>query len=404
MHAIAIVRKVLSPFLKKIHSRRLDALFVAIEALFLGGRLSLTALGRNCAGPVAQRHQIKRIDRLLGNQRLHGELPAVFGAVAQLLLRTLTRPLLLVDWTQVGERQWALVAAVAVSGRALPIYVEVHRERLLANRRVERRFLKALARLLPSHCRPVIVTDAGFRNPWFLAVRELGWDFVGRLGKNVKTRPEGSCQLRRVSELFDVERDRAVDLGMHFVTERRPMDARLVVYKARAKGRKGWRKVNRRGVHPGSSSYKKYQRRAAEPWVLVTSLTDPSAAGIVSLYARRMQIEETFRDAKSHRFGWSFEDARSRYVRRLEVLLLLATIGMLAAMLVGNASERADLQYEYQASTTRRRRVLSLFTLGAQIVRRGDRRCLSVASIREALRQVASLGCAEHVSRNSLIY
>jgi hypothetical protein len=24
-----------------------------------------------------------------------------------------------------------------------------------------------------------------------------------------------------------------------------------------------------------------------------------------------MQIEETFRDKKSHRFGWSFEDARS---------------------------------------------------------------------------------------------
>ena len=37
--------------------------------------------------------------------------------------------------------------------------------------------------VLPEGCRPIVVTDAGFRGPWFRDVEALGWDWVGRIRK-----------------------------------------------------------------------------------------------------------------------------------------------------------------------------------------------------------------------------
>ena len=59
-----------------------------------------------------------------------------------------------------------------------------------------------------------------------------------------------------------------------------------------------------------------------EPWLLATSLELPPKQ-IVGLYAKRMQMELTFRDLKSHRFGWAFEDARSRSLPRMAIQILL---------------------------------------------------------------------------------
>ncbi len=49
----------------------------------------------------------------------------------------------------------------------------------------------------------------------------------------------------------------------------------------------------------------------------------------MTLYERRMSIEETLRDFKSHRYGYVLEYTGSRSAKRLQVLLL---IGALAIM------------------------------------------------------------------------
>ena len=49
-----------------------------------------------------------------------------------------------------------------------------------------REFLHALKLVLPESCCPIVVTDAGFRGPWFRAVEELGWDWVGRIRNKIK--------------------------------------------------------------------------------------------------------------------------------------------------------------------------------------------------------------------------
>ena len=48
-------------------------------------------------------------------------------------------------------------------------------------RRTHQAFLRQLQAVLPVGCRPIIVTDAGFRTPWFQQVEALGWDWVGRI-------------------------------------------------------------------------------------------------------------------------------------------------------------------------------------------------------------------------------
>jgi len=48
----------------------------------------------------------------------------IFLAIAHHLLRGCARPVILVDWTHTGGTHEALVAAVPIGGRALPIYVE----------------------------------------------------------------------------------------------------------------------------------------------------------------------------------------------------------------------------------------------------------------------------------------
>ena len=109
------------------------------------------------------------------------------------------------------------------------------------------------------------------------------------------------------------------------------------------------------------------RRAYKEPWVLATSLDLP-AEQIVKLYAARMQIELTFRDLKSHRFGWGLEDARCRSTQRTAIQIMLVAIASLVTLLVGFAAEQDGLRRHFQANTIRNRRVLSLVALGRAVL------------------------------------
>ncbi|MCE2597371.1 transposase, partial [Motilimonas cestriensis] len=46
-----------------------------------------------------------------------------------------------------------------------------------------------------------------------------------------------------------------------------------------------------------------------------------TAKQLVKLYAKRMQIEESFRDLKSPAYGFGLRHCRSRSTKRLDILL-----------------------------------------------------------------------------------
>lgn len=383
-----IVNEFLHRCVPDVHAARWKAVVVVIEGIVAGGRLSMAAIGRSLPGRTDPKHAIKRVDRLLGNGHLQCERWSFFSALAAWLLGDFRRPVILVDWTKAAEGFYALVAAIPIGGRALPIYEEVHRERLLGNQRVQERFLRALRDILPADCRPIIVTDAGFHGPFFRAVTALAWDFVGRVRGTAKLRfPSGGRPVTK-AYLYAQATTTPQNLGeCQLYSSAKSISARMVLVR-------GKRKPGRRpeDITPTEAAKRDSGR---DPWLLATSLCD-SAAAIVATYALRMKIEETFRDAKNHRFGWSLRHVRSGCAGRLTLLLLLAALAIAAVTLLGFEAERRCVHRRYQANTVKRR-VLSFFVLGLAVLRRGQARALltgaqlrhASTAFRLALRELA---------------
>ena len=108
----------------------------------------------------------------------------------------------------------------------------------------------------------------------------------------------------------------------------------------------------------------------------------------MAIYATRMQIEETFRDTKSVRFGWSFRHASTRHSQRYAVMLLLATLARMVLTLIGIAAETKRFHVRFQGNTIRHRSVLSLFQLGPLILRASDPPKISRLDLNDALKSI----------------
>lgn len=184
MHAVSLLETWLERNRVIGHQARVGALMRVVESLLSGGKLSLTQLGRYRAGTAYVKHHIKAVDRLLGNHHLHAEREGIYRALSARVLAGVARPVIVVDWTDTArDRDWlTLRASVPVDGRAITLYEEVHPLRHYNTSRTHRGFLKTFHRVLPALCRPVIVTDAGFRGPWFIQVESYGWDWVSLSG------------------------------------------------------------------------------------------------------------------------------------------------------------------------------------------------------------------------------
>ena len=390
MHATQVFRNRLRAWCQGIHPWRLDAVMAMVDALLRGRVLTVTGLGRALGGPVAPKHQIKKADRLIGNPHLHSERGRFYQALMALTIGHLRRPVILVDWSDVREDRafQMLRAAVAVAGRALTLYEEVHPLARSANRRVQTRFLHTLQRLLPAHCRPIIVTDAGFKNPWFKAVRALGWDFVGRVGGHVMLRPaDAAADWIRVERVFETASRRARYYGAVELARANPLHCQAYTLKRRPAGRV---KKTRFGTKSAMKHSLKNAHRERTPWLLVTSLAGGTAItkAVMRLYRSRMQIEEAFRDVKNHRYGFSFRDCLTHKRYRLENLLLIGALAALAAWLVGKVAEMKHLHRRYQANTVGRRRVLSTFYLGCEVIAAAGVK-MTAQDFRQALRTLS---------------
>jgi len=373
MRVEAILRRVLKHCRGEVHLKRFTAVLAVIGGIVEGGRLSLTAIGRALSGRGKPKHDIKRVDRLLSNRKMWRELRLYFRDVAAFVVGTSAKPVVLVDWTKVTDDFHALVAAVPIGGRAVTIYEEVHPERNLGNARVQAAFLRALADVLPRGCQPIIVSDAGFQGPFFRAVRRRGWNYVGRIRGTATMKLPSSRTSITVAQAYALASavPRALGKAVLYATHR-SMDARLVVAaKPRRRRKHPWsrRRTGEGGVPRSTIT------GAKEPWLLATSLDTETAEQIVAIYATRMQIEETFRDAKNHRFGWSLRHVRGYRADRLTLLLLFAALATLAAVLLGLAAEAAGWHRRYQANTEKTR-TLSFFVLGVALIQRRDYECL----------------------------
>lgn len=371
MHAQQLLHKLILTACSTIHLKRLHALLLVTQALIHGQRLSLTQLGRALKSDAYVKHNIKRVDRLLGNNNLQNERPSIYGGLALALLKGIDQPLIVVDWSEMTNDQayQLLRASIPMGGRAFTVYEEVHPIKQLTNRKVHRRFLAKLKTLLPEQCCPIVITDAGFRATWFQMVSALGWDYLGRVRNRTLIKSPNSEQWQPCKALHQQATPQPQYLGHYTLVKSKPMHGHLYLVKHKTKGR---HHQNRDGSRVKGKRSKKIAKGQSEPWLLVTSLTgkQQSAQRIIGLYKKRMQIEEAFRDIKSARLGLSVSESQTRNVKRLEILLLIGLLASWVIWLVGKTAEVKKDHLRYQSNTNKKRRVLSIFYLGCQVVKK----------------------------------
>lgn len=373
MHAEKVSHKILFNTCAWMHTTRLVALNAAVLAAINDKRLSVTGLGRAIQSDAREKHCIKRADRLIGNHHLYAEHRDIYFLIANMIVGSSQRPVIIVDWSDLDpkKRHFLLRAAVAVEGRSLTLYEEVHELDTKEKPKTHRLFLQRLKAMLANDCRPILVTDAGFRNPWFREVTALGWDWVGRLRHRTYLKKPKHADWVASKQLYESASTKAKSLGEYEVAKSSPLTCRLVLYKGKPKGRS---KMTCNGERARAKHSEQCAAREREPWLLVTSLpvTSKLAKKVVAIYSARMQIEEAFRDIKSTRYGIGFEINGTRSAKRLQLLLLIGMLANFILWILGVVARVTEQHWEYQANTVKHRQVLSASYLGLRVA--SDRR------------------------------
>lgn len=274
-----------------------------VEATVHVGRGTLSAIGRCLPGPTAAKHRIKRAWRFCDNDRVH--VAEVMPAVVRRLTRTRRKPLLVaLDWTDVRGFH-TLMAAAVLKGRAVPLlwasYTtgQLHR----SQNSFEEGLLRLLVTMLPGGVRVILLADRGFGRAELAKTCEgLKLRYLIRIKPDVRVRhPSYTGRLDeypikkgvwRVLAGAEYRADRAVALN--------------VVIR--------WK----RGL----------PAKRDEPWFLMTNLSG-NAVRLTDLYARRMAVEEVFRDGKDGRYGLGLGQTQVTTTARLDRLILILALALI---------------------------------------------------------------------------
>jgi len=367
-----------------IHRMRAKCLFETSWSLVNHARLTVTNLGVHRHGNSHVKHKIKSVDRLLSNKNLHAEIPLIYKRCFAGFMATKPELYIIVDWSGCcSPDNHMLRASLVHNGRSISIYNEVHPQEKLGNRVIQTEFLQRLHQQLPRDKRVIIITDAGYATPWFRAVRRHGWHFIGRLRGGTHIQLNGETTWRPVRELHKKASHFGHYLGKAKIAKKSASSlvGNMYRYKQPKKNRKD------RSRYPEHNQ--QHSKAHRTPWIIVTSL--PNAVGkafVKGIYEQRMQIEQTFRDQKSQRFGFGWRLGRTTGIQRISVLCLIAAIAFFFLITLGILAEKLNLQKHYQVNTVKKKRVLSLITLARQIMIHGPPIQL-VRSYQSAYRKMA---------------
>jgi len=325
-------------FVQRVHPGLRKTQFVNLCWVIFGllrcGRPSLSPIARCVRGPRRLIHRIKRLARFIDNPRLpQRQLAAQLAWFNWAMGARQPKPRVLMDYTDLGNGQISLWAALAYRGRSVPLLCRVMPKQCEegSRNRCEHEMILELKALFGHGW--VLIADRGFaRASLFEMLNEHHIDFVIRIDDNSMIyTSEGQALAGNLT----LGRKRRLYFGSVAYQSRRRVPLHLVVC-----------------------------RRRGGRWNLASSLQDERQ--IQQLYASRMQIEEMFRDLKQH---LGIERMRCTTTVRHATWLLLCAIAYSHLYWLGVLAQRAGLspQYHYWKAE-------SAFWLGLQIVLCGDRR------------------------------
>ena len=323
-----------------IHAKRVDSLANAALGVMTGASLAVAMIGRSLAQArgLLTKHAVKQVDRLLSNPGI--EAWNIFATWVPEMVGSRTDIVVAMDWTDYDADGQATLALKLVTrhGRATPlVWLSVHKDELTdARNAYEDAALRRLAEVLPAGVKCTIL--AGFADTklfGFLAELDLG--YVIRLKGNTKV--SAADGTTRPAAGWVGQDGRARKLRDAAVTEAQcPVGAAVCVH---AKGMK-------------------------EPWCLVASDAVASSRQIIDLYAKRWNVEPSFRDTKDLRFGMGLSAVRIGDPQRRDRLLLLNAFAIVLLTLLGAAGESLGMDRHLKSNTVKTR-THSLFRQGCML-------------------------------------
>jgi hypothetical protein len=359
----------LREYCPEIHMKRLQAVMDVASGLTKSKQLTIVEIGRHLKGDIDLKYRVKKVDRLLGNKHLYSELDNLYTGLSSYVFKYLAQDKyspIVIDLCFLKDTHdiQMLSAEIATQGRTVPLYREVFKMGELKGR--EKYFISKLSACIPSDRTVLIIMDAGFGDDWFEAIESQNWYWLvrARSGKYIKLSNEDEWQ--EASELFSKASTRAKCYENAYITKLHPRRCRVIMKKGLGKSK---RKTPNKLPRNYNAANGGYQRMVKEPWILATNLPKIyDTTKVIYAYKKRMQIEESFRDIKSTRYGLGSRYIQTRCIYRWGVAMLLAAIAQTTLWVIGILGHSQGFQRIFQVNTVRDKKQFSYFYLGQLII------------------------------------
>ena len=370
MSDLELLHTMLKKSCPNIHKTRLASLLDVVDGALNCGRVTQVEIARALCSHSRIKHKIKKVNRLHKNRHLSLELPIIYGALSQYLFSFMNQnasiPIIIDLCFMQDDRQIQMLSAeIANRGRSIPLYREVLQEGQL--RKHAKHFIDTLNKIIPKHLKVIIVMDAGFYENWFCAIESAGWDWICRIRQGRQLYDCNSKAWKNYRHYVDISTGRVKAHGKALLTKAHKHACDLVSIKKKIKGR---HYKTRRGRATECIASKAYSRSAKEPWLLAHSMgKDICAKQVIQWYAKRMQIEESFRDLKNHRSGLGARSMKRTTIQAWNVAMLISTIIQIIYWMIGAVARDKGFQAMFQSNTSHGKRVFSDFYLGRLVVK-----------------------------------
>ena len=301
--------------------------------------VGVLALGRAMQTTTTGKHNIKRVNRFLGNGALEMELLA--QAIFEMFAPASGRVLILADWTDVANGK-LLVFSLPSNGRSIPFFASAVAKKAGegAMIRCENESLEALQRICRNRCDVIVVADRGFGNQrWIPKVKSSGFHYVQRVAGVFFA--DTDDYIGKLDEMNLRQGARVCDWGKGTLGEDERIEGRLITA---------------------------FDPDAKEPWYLITDLEDAPMGEIVNIYRRRWWIETMFRDQKNRDWGLGLANVVLKDHRRYERLFCIVALAFIFLIAHGAVAEEQGFDKQCKANT-RKGRVLNLLRLGHLYIR-----------------------------------
>jgi hypothetical protein len=319
----------------------------ALVTLFHGARggngwLSKAALARCLPLGTGPKEREQRLYRFLDNIRLTPELLIPLHIALACGTKLRERLPMILDQTTIRGIETLLIGLV-FEGRVLPIAFSCFMKKFIHKSQniLEHSLILAAMSCFPVEFRPLLILDRGYaRVALLIHLRQEGIPFLCRAKRSVMVYLHGQMEGKTLGR-FKIKPGQLLRYSVLYHSQKKePLD--LIIYFG-----KGYK----------------------EPWyLLVPSGTSLTAEEIVELYAKRMSIEQGFRDWKTHLGVRGLVFYGDNPAPRLTRLLLAFSLSYLLCLALGSTEEaqavRAFVEIKRHKPRHGTTRTLSVLSIG----------------------------------------